>query len=326
MNKADTLHLKDSRGGKSMKRFRIIVLFLITAALALLLSVPAFATDPTGENTQPYDADAWRVWLTNSCYYDSTTREFCYPIEESGTEVRANVADGMIVTEPVSVKGVTLLIYRDGERWEGDPTSITEPGEYVVMAQVGNQTPRMFTFTLAGIGVSTVYSYNLPAGMYVIEATRDEMPIAYERASVPMQEDGLYHVVYECIAAETVYELNLNVDRTPPEIEFSGEIDENHRVHSALSFSGLQEGDTIRVLLDGVPVDVAVNPDGSGVLPDSGNYIITVFDAAGNSTEYGYIVMLYLNAGSLGFFLLLAATGIAVIVYIFIKRKRLEIG
>ena len=313
-----------------MKHLRKLIAIALTALLVLLLCLPVFATDPGDDPDEdinvPIPADDGHVWLTNNMYYDSSSRMYCYPIADTGNEVRANVADGMIVTSPVSIQGATVVLYEQGRLWTGDPAKVDEPGEYVVMAQVGSQNTRMFTFTLVGSATSTVFTYNLPTGMYVMDATLNDEPISYERGSVSMQEDGLYHVVYECYSTEVVYELNINVDRTPPEIEFSGEIDENHRVHSALGFSGLQEGDTLRVTLDGAPIDVQVNADGSGELPDSGSYIITVYDAAGNSTEYGYTVMLYLNASSLSFFLLLGACIIAIIVYIIIKRKRLEIG
>ena len=122
------------------------------------------------------------------------------------------------------------------------------------------------------------------------------------------------------------YALDVNIDRTPPEIQFSGNIDENNRVHSALGFSGLQDGDTIQARLDGEAVEVHVNPDGTGEFTESGSYVITVYDAAGNSTVYGYIVLLYLNASGLAFFAVLIASVAAVLIYIYIKRKRLEIG
>ena len=313
-----------------MKYLQKTITLVLTAILTLLLCLPVFATDPAGDAggdvNVPVPAEDGRSWLTNSMYYDTAARLFCYPVENSRSEIRANVADGMIVTNPVSIQGVSVMLYQDGRLWNGDAANVTEPGEYVVMAEVAGKSTRIFTFPLVGSATSTVYAYHLPAGMYVNEAERDGEPIPYERASVPMQEDGLYHVVYECISTGVIYELSINVDRTPPELEFSGEIDENHRVHSALRFSGVQEGDIIKATLDGVSIDVYVNADGTGELPDSGRYIITVYDAAGNSTEYGYTVLLYLNASSLSFFLLLAACVLAIIVYVIIKRKRLEIG
>ncbi len=296
------------------------------------LGDPIAPAQPDGESgviyptAEPTPANENLVWLSSSMSYDTQTREFVYPVADSGNEVRSSAADGMIVTGTVKVSGATLLIYKDGELQENVGSNITEPGEYVVMAQYGSQTPRLFTFTLAGKAISTVYAYNLPSGMIVNSAARDGEDISFDATVVPMREDGLYHVVYECVSTGAIYVLDLNVDRTPPELQFDGKIDDHNRVHSALRFSGAQEGDVLYVRLDGTPIDVPVHGDGTGELTTSGSYIITVFDEAGNSTEYGYTVMLYFNASSLAFFAVLIASLITVIVYVCIKRRRLEIG
>ena len=313
-----------------MKLLKTITILFLSATLVFALALPARAA--SGIQSTRFDdnpisgIDASIIYLTDTMYFDTNTREYVYPVLDSGTVVRASVADGMIVTTPVKIVGATLLIYKDGELWEGDATNITEPGEYVVMAQTGSQTPRLFVFTLVGGATSIVYSYNLPSGMIVLTATRDGESTEFDGTSVPMQEDGLYHVEYEGVSTEMIYTLDLNVDRTPPEIQFDGKIDENHRVHSALEFSGLQKSDTLQVTLDGVPISVNVNPDGTGELVDSGSYVITVYDEAGNSTVYGYIIMLYLNSGSLAFFIILGIALVALGVYIFIRRKQLRIG
>ena len=305
---------------------RKLTMLLLAALLPVLLTLPAQAAEAVYDETEQPVIDEEMVWLTNEMAYDLRTREFVYPVGDSGTEVRATVADGMIVTGTVKIVGNTLLIYRDGKLREDDSEYISDPGEYVVMAQTGNQTPRLFTFTLVGEATSKVYSYNLPTGMIVQTATRNGEETDYDRTIVPMQEDGLYHVEYECISTGVIYVLDINVDRTPPEVTFSGKIDKNNRVHSALSVSGLKPSDVMRVTVDGNPIDVTVNADGTGELTQSGSYIITVYDAAGNVSEYGYTVMLYLNASAVVFFVILAAAIIAVIAYILIKRKRLEIG
>ena len=59
---------------------------------------------------------------------------------------------------------------------------------------------------------------------------------------------------------------------------------------------------------------------------DSGNYIMRVYDAAGNMTEYTFTILMYFNASSLAFFALVLAVIIAVIVYVLRKRRRLKIG
>ena len=324
-----------------MKQLKPILLLLLAAALLLTLSLPAAATDPgsdivvPGQNDQspeddsplePVPVNTSRFLIEDSMGYDLSTQAYFYPVGNSGTEVLANVADGMIVTTPVRIQGATLLIYKDGELWNGKPDNITEPGEYVVMAQTGNQTPRLFTFTLVGKASSTIYAYSLPRGMYVLTATRDGEETDHDRSVIPMQEDGLYHVEYEFVAAEKIYSLDINVDRTPPEVQFSGNIDSNNRVHSSLLMTGLQDGDVVRANLDGSAIDVNVNADGTCELKQSGVYIITVFDAAGNRSEYGYTIMLYLNSGGIAFFALLIVSVVALCVYILIKRRRLKIG
>lgn len=287
---------------------------------------PAEQSDDDWTSAAQVLAENGNVLVSDSVTFDPKTGMYVYAVGNSGNEVRASVANGMIVTGSVKIVGATLMIYRDGALWEGDPSNVTEPGEYVVMAQTGNQTPRLFTFTLAGTANNNIYAYSLPTGMIVTNATRNGEDTDYDRSTVPMQSDGLYHVEYESLSTGAKYALDLNIDRTPPELSFSGKIDGNNRVHSALGFSGLQEGDTIRATLDGTEIDVHVNSDGSGEFTDSGSYVITVYDAAGNSTVYGYIVMLYFNASGIAFFAVVIACLLALGIYIYIKRKKLEIG
>ena len=331
-----------------MKAIRILTILLLTLLLLASLCLPAFAAggprsvmprDPDdligagdaskegqdGEDdyeNQPVPADDDRVWLSNTMFFDMLTGEFIYPVGSSDAEVRSNTADGMITSGPVVIKGKNLQVYRNGQLWENDVTNITEPGEYVVIGQAGSQNPRLFTFRLVGRTTSVVHSYKLPAGMIVDNAKFNGEEIYFERFSVPMEEDGKYNIEYECLTTGRKYGLEVIVDRQPPSLQFSGNIDKRNRVHSALKFSGVQPGDTLRVTLDGKAISVDVNADGTGELPQSGNYLITVFDAAGNSTQYAYTVMIYLNSSALVFFLILGASILAVAIYILIKRER----
>ena len=310
-----------------MKTMKHIAVLLAAALLLSLLCLPALAAEPryTADGLTELEIDD-RIWLSDSMWYNTETRMFVYPVSDSGQDVEADVADGMVVTNPVHIYGASLLAYRNGELYSDSLTEISTPGEYVIMAQLGNQSLRMFTFTLTGATNADLNAYNLPAGMYVVNATRDGNEISFDRYTVPMQEDGQYHIEYECISTGIGYVLDVAIDRTPPELQFSGSIDERNRVHSALTISGIEEGGSIRVNLDGVNLDVVPNADGTLELPDSGVYRIEAFDAAGNRSEYGYTVLLYLNASSLVFFILIFASIAAVVVYVFIKRKKLKIG
>ena len=318
-----------------MKHFQSITALLLAAALTLGLCLPVFAADeglpgiPAGEIQT---TDESQIWLSDSMYYDTKERDFIYPLGETGLFLHSNVADGMITASPVYVRNGMIIAYKDGQLMDhnsNEPLEVEEPGEYVIMSQVGGQTIRLFSFTLTGPTSSVIFGYNLPDGMYVTRAELNGEEIGYDRYYVPMQQDGLYHIEYECMStylSNLVYSLDVTVDREPPELEFSGSIDEKHRVHSALHISGIEEGGSIRVTLDGSPLDVAVNRDGTAELPDSGNYVIEAFDAAGNRSEYVYTVLIYLNSGGLVFLAILIASILAVAIYILIKRKKLKIG
>ena len=318
-----------------MKHFQSITALLLAAALTLGLCLPVFAADeglpgiPAGEIQT---TDESQIWLSDSMYYDTKERDFIYPLGETGLFLHSNVADGMITASPVYVRNGMIIAYKDGQLMDhnsNEPLEVEEPGEYVIMSQVGGQTIRLFSFTLTGPTSSVIFGYNLPDGMYVTRAELNGEEIGYDRYYVPMQQDGLYHIEYECMStylSNLVYSLDVTVDREPPELEFSGSIDEKHRVHSALHISGIEEGGSIRVTLDGSPLDVAVNRDGTAELPDSGNYVIEAFDAAGNRSEYVYTVLIYLNSGGLVFLAILIASILAVAIYILIKRRKLKIG
>ena len=311
-----------------MKQVRFITALLLSLLTVLGLCLPVFATDDLPTEEVP-TLNENQVWLSDSMYYDLSSRDFIYPLGETGLFLHSNVANGMITAGPVYVTGAMIIAYKDGQPYEfegSELSNLTEPGEYVIMSQVGSQTLRLFSFTLVGATTSSIYGYNLPAGMYVLNARLNDEELPYERYYVPMQEDGLYRVEYECTNTGIGYTMEVTVDRTPPELQFSGSIDDKHRVHSALHISGVEEGGSLRVNLDGSDINVTVNRDGTADLVDSGSYVIEAYDAAGNRSEYVYTILIYLNSGGLVFLAILFGAVLAVVIYILIKRKKLKIG
>lgn len=312
-----------------MKYVRFITALLLSLLTVLGLCLPVLATDSELPEEEVTTLSENQIWLSDSMYYDTNSRDFIYPLGETGLFLHSNVADGMITAGPVYVTGAEVIAYKDGETYafEGSEiTNLTEPGEYVIMSPVGSSMLRLFSFTLTGPTSSVIFGYNLPSGMYVTRAELNGEELAYDRYYVPMQEDGLYHVEYECTNTGVGYTLEVTVDRQPPELQFSGSIDEKHRVHSALHISGIEEGGTLRVSLDGSDLAVTVNQDGTADLVDSGSYVIQAFDAAGNRSEYVYTILIYLNSGGVIFLAILFAAILAVVIYILIKRKKLKIG
>ena len=322
-----------------MKR---MIAFPVLLALLLVLCLPAAAADTgytgivdpeTGEayteGTNASDSGSGRSALSSSMYYDWDTHDFVYPIAESLGEVHASVADGMVLSVPVSVDPGTdasVKVFYNGSEYSGTLRNLNQVGEYVVSAQVSGQNQRLLGFTLLGESTNVLHTFVVPDGFYILSAERNGEDIYMDRYNVDMEAEGSYLIEYECSPTNMVYKLEVQIDRTPPALSFSGRIDNQGRVRSRLDFSGLESGDSIYLTRSGEVVAATVEPDGTGSSPDPGNYVMIVSDAAGNRVEYDFIILQYFNLQSWIFFLIVIASLCTLAGYILVKRKRLKIG
>ena len=322
-----------------MKKLNIRIIAVLIAAVMILASAMAvFAVDTdysgdldpeTNEPIKGSSSSVNRIELNSSMYYDRSSHDFVYPVENSLVEVHASVADGMIISEPASVSpggDVSVVVYRDGQEVTGDLTNLRQAGDYVVTVKNGGTSLRLFSFTIVGASTNSLTSFAAPDGHYIVYATRDGQDIYQDNYFVDMEEEGLYNIQYEGSETDIIYTFTTTVDRTPPVLNFKGRADRQNRIHSALTFTGLQVGDTVVLIRDGVEVEPQMKLDGSGVISDSGNYIMRVYDAAGNMQEYTFTIMVYFNTGTWIFFFLVVGAAAGVAIYIFIKKKHLKIG
>lgn len=273
--------------------------------------------------------DSGRAFVTDNTYYDWNLHCYVYPVPGTLGEVYSEAADGMVLSESVSVScsdDVAISVFRDGEEVTGDLSNLNTPGSYMVNLKQGSNSSRLFSFELVGSRTNAVHTFQTPNGFYISAVTKDGETVYTDRYSLDMEEEGEYAVEYTCMATDLTYTLSTTIDRTPPELTFRGKMDENNRMRSELLFSGLQQGDTIVLLRNGDQVQPVLNGDGTGGVYDSGNYIMRVFDAAGNEAEYNFTILMYFNASSLAFFALVLGVIIAVIIYIVIQRRKLKIG
>ena len=321
-----------------MKKLNIRLIAALLAALLVLCAAGAafavdidYSGDIDGESFEPADtgSDDTRTVLTSSLYFDWTTHLFVVPVEDSLTEVKSNVADGMVVNEAVNIDSggdSSVAVFKDGVE-QANITNLREPGEYVVSVRKGSTTMRLFDFIIVGDSTNSLQRFICPDSFYIESVTKDGFDAAIaDRYVVDMEEEGTYEIAYECGATDIIYRFKTTIDRTPPSLEFTGKIDQQQRVHSALTFSGVEEGDTIILLRDGTEVSPVKQQDGSYKIFDSGNYVLKVFDAAGNEKDYSFQIMVYLNASSWMFILLTLAVIAGVAIYIRIKKKHLKIG
>ncbi|MBO4880324.1 MAG: hypothetical protein J5555_01420 [Firmicutes bacterium] len=284
---------------------------------------------PLDSSTDYTGADSSRAIVKDNVYYDWNLHCFVYPIAGTLGEIYTDAADGMILGDPVSISAtddVSFSVYRDGEEVTGDLSNLNQPGSYVVSLKQAGNNRRMFAFTLVGSRTNGIHTFRAPDGFYISDVVKDEETLYTDRYSLDMELEGDYTVQYTCMSTDISYELSTTIDRTPPTLSFKGKMDENNRMRSALLFEGLERGDTIYLLRNGEQVQPVLNGDGTGAIYDSGNYIMRVYDAAGNMTEYTFTILMYFNASSLAFFALVLAVIIAVIVYVLRKRRKLKIG
>lgn len=273
-----------------------------------------------------------RVYVSSGVYYDYNAHAFLYSLGGNAGEVSCGAVDGMVLSRETVPIGVSLdapvTVYRNGQELSGTPGEVADVGEYTVVTQAEGRTRQLLKFTIVGASTNALETFSVPDGFYVQEATRDEEEdVTIDRYSVNMSNEGAYHIVYTCSATGISYTLDTVIDRTPPELTLGGRFDDEMRTRSAVTFDGLRPGDTIRATNLGESVLPEMNGTNTGgTFYDTGRYTLTVYDAAGNSTTYEFIILTYFNATSLMFFALVLLCAAAVFVYVHFKRKNLKIG
>ena len=315
-----------------MKTKKILASALMTALLLSAGAVPAYASsgysgplDPeTGEPAQSdsgVDAYSDRVTVSEGVYYDRTRQGFLYTVSD-GLQLLCTVADGMITQKEVSIEpdeGVEITVYQDGTALtEPDLTHIYEEGEYIVEATVNGQRYQVVAFSIVGDVTCSLSGYTMPSGFSITDATLDDQETYYERGYVSMTQEGHYVVDYRCVRSGVSYELDITVDTTPPTLTISG-LDENNRARGPVTLSDIEDGASIGVALDGKQISY------SSELTESGEYEVVLMDKAGNVSRYAFTILVYFDLNSLLFLGIVGAAAVAVIAYIVISRKRLEV-
>ena len=271
-------------------------------------------------------ADETRVALSETMYYDRAARLFVFPLD-GGAELHAGAADGMIVSEPVPLSaegGLDVTVYRNGEAYKPEDGVADQIGEYVVNRVDAGTERRVMGFTVVGESTNAVTAYSMPEGFLVRDATLDGEEAPYDRYRVDMTAEGTYHIEYRCPSAELERTLDVTVDRTAPELLLDGRLDGGGRVRSAVEFQALEDGVAIGVTRDGEPQRVSLS-GGAGRLTDTGSYVVTVTDPAGNTTTYEFTIVLYLDTNA-AIFLALASLALAgVLGYVLWRRKNLRV-
>lgn len=270
--------------------------------------------DGTDANSGTGQAVSNRVWVTDNMYYDREKKLFGYYAGDE--DVYATVADGMIVRGTVNIQipenlGTTL--YWDGYSAAFTGGELETPGSYTLEISDNGKTTQLFSFTIVKGITNQVLNYTMPSGFRLTNATRDGEATGWTRNYIDMSEEGRYIVSYECSKTGVPYTLDLTVDTTPPALVLEG-VDEDGKARGPVAITGKAETDTLVVTKDGKEYSTMM----SRVLTQTGRYVATVTDPAGNSTVYPFTIMLYLDRNGAIFgilFLVVVITVVALFVY-----------
>lgn len=320
-----------------MKKNRLLLRTAVCAAVLILNIAGASAsvaadmdmdyTGPvdsvTGQGNYAQDgseAEGDQIQLLDNVVYDRTQAAYVYTVGNS--EIVSSVMDGMIVQDTVSIvpdSNLTVTLYCDGEELtDADLGSISEPGSYVLQTEVSGQSQQVMSFTLAGEASSTIDRYAVPTGFVVTAASRDGEEIGWEQGSVDMSTEGTYVIDYSCERAGISYVLNLKIDHTAPVLIIEG-VDEDNLARGPVYLLNVEEGAT---------VSIQHNNSWGGYqqkLTQSGEYRVRIQDAAGNSSDYYFTILIYFDSSSFVFIGLVLAVIAAVVGYVVLSRKRLRV-
>ena len=315
-------------GELTVKRTILLVLLLCLLPAGVLAAevdmgytgiIDSFTGLPEGQYAVPEGVE--QIQLSNSLYYNFPADRYIYTVD-AGPEVRCSVADGMVTNGPVSVEfssGASGRLYRNGEALtDQDLSMIEEPGSYTVSVNGNNGlSVQPFSFTVVNALTGVLDKYELPTGFVFTGATRDGDAIDYTADRVDLSEEGSYVLTYLCQSSCVAYSLEITVDHTPPTLALTAV--EDGAAKGPVDISDLESGASIRVKLDGKELYQ------TDLLTETGSYHIWVQDAAGNTTEYQFRILTYLNTSAVVFVTLAAALCVFLVIYIVYSRKKLRI-
>ena len=127
------------------QNIRIIAALVSAVLLAGLAFGSAYAMDIDysgeldPETNKPVSSSAStpsnRVILSSTMYYDYDSHDYVFPVNNSLTEIHANVPDGIVTTNSVSVNSggdSSVIVFCNGNEVTGATDNLREVGNYVV--------------------------------------------------------------------------------------------------------------------------------------------------------------------------------------------------
>ena len=265
---------------------------------------------PAGSRTGETGEEDEKVKLLGDGSYGFDLEQQMFVSYVGRSAFYSSVPPGIVLSSGQEVSfrlpsGVTGTLYKDGDPLDGAELSqISGSGSYVLQVQgSGAYDTYPFRFTILEELTGTLVDYTLPGGFAFDSVTINGEAVTPEYANyVQFLEEGDFQLHYSCPDIGRSYTLTLTVDRTPPVLALPEVTD--GEAHGAVSLADLEPGAWIQVEHNGESSRVT-SP--KTVLSEAGRYVLTVYDQAGNSSQYVFTIHVYLNLSAV------AAIGLAVL-------------
>ena len=280
------------------------------------------ATTPSSPDTDQGAADTTEVPLGDTTLIKQTPADNSIQLTtKAGTIIHSNIPANMITTNKVSFSFATNVqykLYKDGAVIKGYDASkkITDAGKYQLFIYDGSGTlPAEFDFEIMPQFVSALESYKLPPGCQTQKALYEGNMIRANPTSVDLGGDGTYTI--DVSYGSYVFTETFVLDNTPPEFGFDRVVD------------GIAEGGTVTILFKSDDISrYEIYKDGKKAekqkqtISEPGNYIVRVYDRAGNMTQHNFELEYRMDAMAIVVIIILIAIVIAGVVFFFISKRK----
>ena len=245
----------------------------------------------------------------------------CYENFVGSQSFQSNVPNGAILSEgrqSVSItipSGLSATLYQNGtELPDADLQNIIDAGSYILEVSTSNGSESVsFSFRLLGKLTNSLAEFSLPAGFTFnsVMLENDILTTDYTNYT-QLMEDGSYEISWSCPEINQRFTTSFTRDTEAPTLELPEVTD--GQAHSAVTLTDLED-DAYVVLENKKTGESKTISSASSTIEDAGSYLLTVYDQAGNSTSYDFIIHVYLNLSAVAAIALALAGVLALWLY-----------
>ncbi len=267
--------------------------------------VESYEVDPhTGGELQAEtdaETDEYYPLAPGEFGFDKLTRSYSNTI--GSRTFSSSIPNGAILSSGSSVSinlpaGLNGILYRNGDVvTDPDLSRIEGVGAYLLTVQSAQSAQSVrFSFRILSDITNNLSEISLPEGFRFqhVLINGEEMWSDYSNY-YELLSDGSYQITWGCEPIGQQYSLTFVRDTRAPELTIEGltKAPPQGEAHGPVTLSWEDENAYVVVRgADGSEHRIAASP---AEIASSGEYTVTIWDAAGNNISYDFIIHVYLN-------------------------------